>query len=139
MNGKDELELAWACGLFEGEGHIHCKVGTKGYFERHVVLNTTDLDVLERFQRALGFGQILGPYQPKQAHHKPMYRWRACGWEEQKRAVELMYHMLGERRRAQADLLLANPAQTHGGYRYGSGQRRQTPIPQDQLPAWARR
>lgn len=41
--------------------------------------------------------------------HKPSYEWRLCKWADVKRVLEEMYPLLGERRRAKADALFANP------------------------------
>jgi hypothetical protein len=50
-------EMAWAAGLFEGEGTI-----TLCGSVVHLRLNLTDFEVLERFWEIVGTGKIYGPY-----------------------------------------------------------------------------
>src|SRR5712691_1669149 len=53
-----EVEIAWAAGLFEGEG---CFTQNRG---RPVArLTTTDVDIVVRFAEAIGWGMIYGPYE----------------------------------------------------------------------------
>ena len=48
------------------------------------------------------------------AHHKPIYKWRACGYGDMKRAIALLYPWLSPRRKEQAHRLLANPPDPNG-------------------------
>ena len=79
-------EIAWAAGLFDGEGsvsfHAEGKIrkdGTRRSYPRLYVGNT-DVRLLKRFLFAVERGKIQGPYgrfgregQPI----KPMYQWTA--------------------------------------------------------------
>ena len=49
--------IAWAAGLFEGEGTI-----TRCDGRLHLRMQLTDLEVLERFAEIVGTGKIYGPY-----------------------------------------------------------------------------
>jgi hypothetical protein len=51
-------QIAWAAGLFEGEGTI---VDSAGPVQLRVKM--TDLDVLERLLDVFGVGEIYGPYE----------------------------------------------------------------------------
>ncbi len=51
-------EIAWAAGLFEGEGCI-----TKNGNSPALRLNSTDEETVIRFQRIIGAGAVYGPYQ----------------------------------------------------------------------------
>lgn len=66
----DPIEVAWAAGLFEGEGTCyygeHVRVRDSGkedpYTQRLLRIQMTDLEPLERFKEAFGLGRIYGPY-----------------------------------------------------------------------------
>jgi hypothetical protein len=55
---SEELDIAWAAGLFEGEGTI---VDSTGSVQLRVKM--TDLDVLEKLFDVFGVGGIYGPYE----------------------------------------------------------------------------
>ena len=74
-----EIELAWAAGLFDGEGTISLvthrkkrKTKTYEYKQVHVLVSQSGSpEVLERFQRAVGgLGKIYGPYE---RGHQPVF------------------------------------------------------------------
>jgi hypothetical protein len=89
-------QLAWAAGLFEGEGSI-AWCGDDFSLQG----TNTDLSVLERFVEILELGYIYGPYtrQSKRDSYKrkPFWRWvarREIAFE----ALELLAPWLSERR-----------------------------------------
>lgn len=57
----DREALAWAAGLFDGEGYIgYCVSG--GYGHLRVTVGQKDPEVLYRFNKAIGgFGRVSGP------------------------------------------------------------------------------
>jgi hypothetical protein len=70
-------EIAWAAGLFEGEGTITICGGSL-----HLRVQMTDLEVLERFCQIVGTGKIYGPYttQFKDGfNRKPRWTWVCYG------------------------------------------------------------
>lgn len=70
---SDALELAWAAGLFDGEGWVtHNKTLTLSIG----IGQSGDSEVLDRFALAVGIGNINGPYD---YGYKPRYQWSACG------------------------------------------------------------
>lgn len=103
-------ELAWAGGLFEGEGCLHLsKVVTKaGYRTRGVIalINIADRDVLDRFHKIMGMGLIFGPYKTRQPSHKPLYQWRVCTFERVQVVIASLWPWLGARRKAKAREIL---------------------------------
>jgi hypothetical protein len=108
-----ETEIAWATGVFEGEGSIvlvpYCRGATR--MQRHVAIKMTDRDVLERVQRAFGVGQLRGPFRRiEHAHYKPIWTWTVNRWSEIERVLRAMLPWLGERRRIKAQEMLACPA-----------------------------
>lgn len=137
MSQSEEIEFAWACGFFEGEGSVivtlPCidKYGTKRAFRSAVVLSNTDLDVLERFHAIVGIGEIrkLTVYTDDRAvvGTKPVWRWASYRREPSRAFLLRAYPFLGKRRKEQADKLLALPVgianheKTHcpKGHEYG--------------------
>jgi hypothetical protein len=59
-------EVAWAAGLFEGEG---CLTITSG--QPVMRLNSTDEDAPQRFYEIVGAGKVYGPY-PRKPPRKPV-------------------------------------------------------------------
>lgn len=105
-----EIDFAWACGLFEGEG----SVTNKDYGERlsgqqrRLTLGTTDGDVVRKFASIMG-GKVYGPYMKANPKWKPIYIWHECEWDQVKAIAEAMIPYMGERRRLALEELLTNP------------------------------
>lgn len=78
-------EISWAAGLFEGEGSITPRGDVRSCQLWTIGMTMTDLDVVQRFQAAIGMGRIYGPYTPKMPPQRPgkepwgerkvIYRW----------------------------------------------------------------
>lgn len=93
-------EVAWAGGLFDGEG-CFTRAGERGYAVAQ--LRMTDLDSVDRFARAVGFGNRFGPEaQPG----RPTYGWRVSGLEQVQALVAMLWPFLNERRRQRAKEVL---------------------------------
>lgn len=122
MNDDSELGIAWAAGLFEGEGSISCVPMkhkgdySRGYYTRHVCMSMTDHDVLVKLQLAIGLGKIRGPYQDRRnPNHKQSWVWTASGYDEMVQVLELFRPYLCSRRQEQIDHFLSfPPAQKKG-------------------------
>lgn len=108
-------ELAWAAGLFEGEGCVGLytpkpRAGDRprGAAQLRLFMATTDLDTLERFHKAIGgLGNRCGTQQQK-AHYKVCYRWNCYKFEHCQAIIAMLWFGLGERRRARcAEVLTA--------------------------------
>lgn len=97
------LDLAWAAGLFEGEGCVGLQKKPGG---RHLVLlqvASTDRDVLERFMAITGTGTLFARKKEK-SHHKQCWVWKVTG----AKALAIVtnpafYQQLGERRKKKVD------------------------------------
>lgn len=87
--------MAWAAGLFEGEGSV--TVDSDGGI--CLQINMTDLEPLQRFAQVVG-GRIGGPYNQSRAkpNWKPFWKWRVRGVEAHV-VFQKMAPWLGERRR----------------------------------------
>jgi hypothetical protein len=69
-----ETELAWAAGFFDGEGSSYT------IKQKYVQLSVSQQDrrPLDRFAKAVGTGNVRGPYTGK-ARPKPLYFWTSAG------------------------------------------------------------
>jgi hypothetical protein len=71
-------EIAWAAGLFEGEG---CITEVNGSFA--VKVNNTDEWVVLRLAQIMGFGFVYGPYRNSEADgHRRKRFWVWTSFEE---------------------------------------------------------
>jgi hypothetical protein len=106
-------ELAWAGGLFEGEGCFSLNVQRKK--ARCVaLLSSTDKECIERFVRSVGLGRVLGPYVHSRAASKPKYKqhwnWSISGFEDVQALLAMLWPWLSERRKTRAvEVLRATP------------------------------
>lgn len=105
------VDIAWAAGLFEGEGSICI------FEQKHNVLplirvsiQMTDRDVVERFVQIMGCGRVTGEHRFGREHHKPTYRWHIGNRADVERIVLMLLPYLGERRSAKAREALAEIA-----------------------------
>ena len=103
------VELAWACGLFEGEGSIHAgRKAPRGQprSQRRLQLTIADRDVLDRFHAAVGgVGKVRAVKLVP--GHKQLYTWYLYRTADILALLDEIEPMLGERRRAQAAKLRA--------------------------------
>lgn len=111
-------EIAWAAGLFDGEGSVFAanemKRGRR-HVRLHMAVRMTTLDDIKRFHRAVGVGAMSGPYQPK-GDRKLIWAWQAGPDASARYCIDLLWPYLGKNKRAQAtdalkarDHYLANP------------------------------
>lgn len=96
---RRDLEVAWAAGLFEGEGCFGSyprgrKHGTQAR------LSMTDRDVVERFAKIVGMGTVRGPVDRGNKEWKPIWEWYVQRASEVRAVVALFRPWLGERRLA---------------------------------------
>lgn len=96
---KRAIDVAWAAGLFEGEGCFSIvRVGTTG-MSFTASLYSTDRDVVERFGEVVGVGTVRektkGPAWLD--HHKTQWRWQA-GADDAVTVARLLMPHLGTRR-----------------------------------------
>lgn len=97
-------ELAWAAGLFEGEGWISSHA--KGELGTYAILGltSTDEDVVRRFSSAIGVGSVTGPYRypTRPAHWLPRWTWHCRRHADVGIALNLLWPWLCSRRRDKA-------------------------------------
>lgn len=99
----EPVEIAWAAGLFEGEGCITI------FEQKHNVLPLirlqiimTDRDILERFCRIVACGRVSDERRFGREHHKPTYVWAIGNRPDVERILLALLPWFGERRSAKA-------------------------------------
>src|SRR5258708_6858023 len=99
--------IAWAAGVFEGEGSIIVRPagGKRPGLQRRLQVPMTDADVLHRFRDVVGAGRIYGPIQ-REDNYKPVYVWVCSRWADIERILRAFRPYLLERRGAKADVML---------------------------------
>lgn len=107
MQTSSTAEIAWAAGIFEGEGNISAGAESytskatgarRTYFKVYLQIHMTDEDVIRRVQSVLG-GRVTGPY--RYTSGKQYWVWAVTGHDEAVDVFEALYPWLGERRREQ--------------------------------------
>lgn len=91
-----ETTIAWAAGLFDGEGCITI-VGNRV----QVVVSMTDLDLLERMQKH--FGGSIHPIKKRKEHWKDAWKWQISGTKKSLAFLDLIYPYLSIRRQARVE------------------------------------
>lgn len=106
IEGPRGCDMAWAAGLFEGEGSLSVldKRGKRQFVQ--LSMTSTDRDVLARFIAIVSAGRMYGPYA-RTSGVKPQYLWRAHGWQLLHRLRREWGTYLGERRLARFDEVLS--------------------------------
>ncbi len=89
----NKVDIAFAAGLFDGEGCFSTSV--QGC---QAALTMTDLDSVQNFLRAVGFGDIKTVKVPE--NRKPAWVWRVNGFEKVQALYAMIYPWLNQRRRA---------------------------------------
>lgn len=92
-------QLAWAAGLFEGEGCFTGQVCNGRFFYPKAFLVMTDYDTVVRFQETIGFGSFVAR-PPRKPTHKPQLELNICSFEHFQQLVCYLWPWLGERRKA---------------------------------------
>ncbi len=118
MCENNEL-IAWAAGLFEGEGCINIyQPKNQRYPIAGLSLAMTDEDLVLRFALAVGIEKITES-RPVPSN-KPIFTWKTRKRSEVDRILNLFLPYLGNRRRQKALEVLSAPS---SGRRWGEGPR----------------
>lgn len=108
-----DVDIAWAVGLFEGEGCIGIWKTQKGRKLPliRLSLEMTDRDVVERFCEVVACGRVTGPHVYKRpTNRKPTYGWLISNRADVERILLMFQPWLGERRSSKAQEVLAEIA-----------------------------
>jgi len=99
---KRDIDIAWAAGLFEGEGCITVRMVGHKYPSWGITLVMTDEDVVRKFTEIIGCGNLrLEPSRnPKR---KPIWCWNTYNRIDVFNTLEMLLPYLGARRRSRAE------------------------------------
>jgi hypothetical protein len=101
-----EVDIAWAAGLFEGEGCLTIS-GTRWPHAR-LKLNMTDEEPVRRFHDIVGHGQVRQEDAQIKYGYKRQWEWYVGNKEGVAAVIHLLFQQLSPRRQARAAELLAN-------------------------------
>lgn len=101
-----DAEIAWAAGLFEGEGCFHITKTPWGSKVPTLSIQMTDRDVLEKFQRIVDSAGVSGPVD-RGPRRKLMYKIDVAERAAVKRVTTAFLPWLCERRKVRALEVLA--------------------------------
>lgn len=105
-----ESQVAWAAGLFEGEGCIafHSYKLKDGSQRPRLVLKMTDEDVIRSFHEIVGHGTVrLDTWGHRTRGEKVVYEWQAGSQKDVAAVLSLLTPWFHGRRRAKAEEALA--------------------------------
>ena len=114
MNYNRE-ELAWAAGLFDGEGSSFITFTRRRPWNRKCLVRSLSMkqnhiSVLKRFYKAIGgLGSINGPYKYKY-HKHAVYEWATRKFEDVQAVIAMLWFKLDKIKRAQAKRMLRGKA-----------------------------
>jgi hypothetical protein len=107
-----DVEVAWAAGLFDGEGTIFAAVEYRPRRSRPQVrlkcaLSMTTPDVVRRFHQIVGVG-VVRPIKKEPGNRKFQSRWEAWTGEEIHAAIAILWPYLSNPKREQAAAAFAD-------------------------------
>jgi len=100
-------ELVWAAGFYDGEGCFSFKNMPRKSGNHHATvrlgIRQNDRRPLDRFQNAVGFGKVYGPYNRKEGDisSNPYYVWESNRLEDVFNIIELLLPYLTGPKREQ--------------------------------------
>jgi hypothetical protein len=106
----DSHEIAWAAGLFDGEGTAFASKTMKRArvnVRLHMSVRMTTRSDIERFARAVCLGVVRGPYRRDDPKRKPIWAWVAGTEADVRQCIALLWPFLGSNKRAQAQVAIA--------------------------------
>lgn len=115
-----ETEIAWAAGLFEGEGCFNAFKRKSGKWGVQVRLGMTDREPVERFARIVGAGAVHdGRQAQKHENWKPLHEWYVQSGPEVARVIDMLMPHLCKRRAGKAQEVrdIAATIRPHNGTR----------------------
>lgn len=108
----DTHELAWTAGFVDGEGTF--RFNTRKSQQRGVAFQVTQSDqrLLYRAQKALGLGNLHGPYGPYTTQRKPYWVLETSSFETVQAILAMLWRFLGPVKRAQGATMLQQAKET---------------------------
>lgn len=109
----EPVALAWATGLFEGEGCINLhwrksRLGTVDYANLRLTIRMTDEEPIRAFRHIMQIGRVREMFPPswRAKSRKCMWEW-AVESRQARAALRAMYPLLSPRRQRKADEVFA--------------------------------
>lgn len=93
---QEKEMIAWAAGLFEGEGCIRSTQNHSISNYPRLHLSTTDEDVIRRFRDVIAYGKVSGPYYRE--NYKPIFYWSTSGRNAHAAIVKIFPYLLSRRK-----------------------------------------
>lgn len=106
FNHPTREQLAWAAGLFEGEGSFTFQKRGK-YVAIVAELGMTDEDRVRQFHDIIGVGNVTTHSKPVKSHWKTMYIWKTASFEGTQTVIAMLWSWLGPRRKTKAKEILS--------------------------------
>ena len=106
--GPTSTDIAWAAGLFEGEGWISCQRSRPNL--RCIGIEMTDGDVMERFMKVVNYGRLIHKLYDS---GKTSYRWQTSKHTVVAHVLKLFLPYLGTRRSERANEALRHYETTY--------------------------
>lgn len=96
--------IGWAAGLFEGEGCFSMRWSAKkgsnnGKRYPALIIVSTDVDVLEKFQSVVNLGRIYKRNKADKLSKKNLYTWQVGSRKEVVEVIEKLWPFLSNRRK----------------------------------------
>ena len=111
--GVNRELLAWAAGVFEGEGSFSTHNKNRPGAPRPVrdrgmnaKVKMADEDVIRQFYAVVGVGSVTGPYPCDGAGSKLLWVWQVGSFEGVQHVMTVLWPWLKQRRRAKIKALL---------------------------------
>lgn len=102
-------ELAWAAGLFDGEGNVRLirkHVGSQRG-QPHLSIAQVNPIVLQRFRDAVGIGKVYGPYLQRTANRRPYFVYSGGGFPSIQAVIAMIWSFLSPVKKEQARTTLS--------------------------------
>lgn len=106
----DREQLAWAAGVFDGEGSSSADLRIlPGRRQRRIVAQVAQAheELPRRFQAAVQVGTVKGPYKPRRPNGLPVWSWSVSRFETVQAVAVMLWPWLGTVKREQFALALS--------------------------------
>lgn len=101
-----DTELAWAAGLFDGEGTVNAHVRRNGYTAITMAVAMCNEEAVSRFALAVGVGKVEQLKRPTLGG-KTVWRWQVCALPKVEQALEKLWPYLCMEKLTNAELALS--------------------------------
>lgn len=111
-------DIAWAAGLFDGEGSIKAHTRANGYTAITMAVAMTDEESVARFAEIVGENDYSEITRTTKTG-KRVFRWSVCSDEKVRRVLDLLDPYLGSAKREDGRIARAQRAEAKSQLTYG--------------------